>query len=465
MGCNALDRTRALARRWRLAACLAVLLGLWVPAGAAAQRAADEAELRARIDRLIVQLDDDKFQTRENAQKELLEIGGAAAEKLAIAAKDISLERSQRAAKLLREIRRSDLGLRHVMTLEAAELGGAVNLVLSPDGKFLYAPGWRAKSISIFRRDEVTGGLARHGTLFDRDRLAGVVHVRLSPDGKLAVATSFSSKSVCLFSRNAENGSLTLLSTRTPDAAAPMEWPTDSVFSTDSRFVYTVDDSSSAVFVFQVVDGKRLDFVERFEGRDGCLVGTRGIAVHPNGKTVLATATRARTLCVLDRDPATGRLAVRQVLTNGRDGVKGLAGAVGIECSPDGKFVYTTSGRFNGDQAVGAWKVAPDGSLTVLQEFLNDAGDLRDFTGGNDLRLSPDGRQLYASGTTSCGLACFGRDPATGKLEYLTTLRNEATGLGSQLGANGLACSSDNRFVYLALEDAGAISVFERTLP
>src|SRR5205823_12512554 len=105
-----------------------------------------------------------------------------------------------------------------------------------------------------------------------------------------------------------------------------------------------------------------------------------------------------------------------------------------------------------------------DGKLSLVQEFISEKSELRAFTGGNQLVLSPDESRLYASGTTSCSLACFRRNAASGKLEFLATLQNESTGVGATLGANGIACSPDGRIVYVALEEAGAISVFERVM-
>jgi sugar lactone lactonase YvrE len=156
---------------------------------------------------------------------------------------------------------------------------------------------------------------------------------------------------------------------------------------------------------------------------------------------------------------------MRQVLADEQDGVRGLAGAMGSVVSRDGKFVYTTSGRFAGDNAVGVYQVGADGKLTVLQEFINEQSDIKDFTGGNQLTLSPDETRLYASATTSCSLACFRRDPVSGKLTYMASIRSEATGAGTGLGANGVQCSKDGRFLYLALEELGAVTVFERSQP
>jgi sugar lactone lactonase YvrE len=104
----------------------------------------------------------------------------------------------------------------------------------------------------------------------------------------------------------------------------------------------------------------------------------------------------------------------------------------------------------------------------VLQEFINEESELKDFKGGAvGLTISPDGTRFYASGAKSRSLACFDRDPVNGKLSYVATLKSPVTGNNEKraenLGANGIAFSSDGRFLYLALEDGGTISVLERT--
>src|SRR5438874_1517007 len=94
-------------------AIAAVFLLEAVAPWARAQQAEAQAALTARIDRLIRQLDDEKFEVREKAETELAAIGEPALSKLTTAAKDPSAERSQRAAKILKELRRASVGLRH----------------------------------------------------------------------------------------------------------------------------------------------------------------------------------------------------------------------------------------------------------------------------------------------------------------------------------------------------------------
>jgi hypothetical protein len=78
---------------------IGVFVFLVLPSLAWSQQSDSSAALAARIDRLIQQLDDDKFEVREKAEAELAAIGEPALAKLTVAAKDASAERSQRAAK------------------------------------------------------------------------------------------------------------------------------------------------------------------------------------------------------------------------------------------------------------------------------------------------------------------------------------------------------------------------------
>jgi len=450
----------------RLGCSIAVLV-FAISSAASAQQGQNPAELATRIDRLIQQLDDDTFAVREKAQAALAEIGEPALDQLTAAAKSSSAERSKRAARVLAGLREAGLGLRYLTTVQSPGLQGAVTVALSPDGKFAYVPGFQAGAINAFRRDVASGALEPLPTLADPEQLGGVITVRLSPVSNLAVAAAYSSKSIALLKRNATTGLLSIESVRKNDPAGglTLDWPINANFSTDGKFVYGLDDRAATVVVFRVEDGPRLSLVEIFAGAEKCFAGARGITAHPDGKTLYVSSRRPGTLSVLDRDPASGKLALRQVLRDGQDGITGLAGTNGTCVSRDGKFVYAISGRFEGANAIGVYRVGEDGKLNLLQEFLNDASDLTNFTGGNALTISPDGLHLYATGTRSCSLVSFKRDPVTGKLTHFATFQNEATGVGTGLGASGVEVSPDGRFLYLALEDGSAVSVFERILP
>ena len=127
---------------------------------------------------------------------------------------------------------------------------------------------------------------------------------------------------------------------------------------------------------------------------------------------------------------------------------------------PDGKHVYVSSGRFQGDNAVAAYRLDAKGHLELLQEFQNGEGEFAGFEGGNDLAISPDGLNVYAAGTRSGSVACFRRDPETGKLTILETIADG--GEAAEFSATGVCVSRDGKFVYVPTEDKKAISVFKR---
>jgi len=132
-----------------------------------------------------------------------------------------------------------------------------------------------------------------------------------------------------------------------------------------------------------------------------------------------------------------------------------------VVCSRDGEFVYTTSGRFDGDSGLSAFRRKATGELQLVGELLADEGDLSKFIGGNRLVLSPDERNIYAVATRSGVVACFSRDLKTGQIK-LAQIFGSSPETGPVAGAAGISISPDGKFVYIAAEEPGAISIYRR---
>jgi 6-phosphogluconolactonase (cycloisomerase 2 family) len=359
---------------------------------------------------------------------------------------------------------KGDGRLRLVESVPRDDLTAVTGLSIGPDGKFLYAASFQSASATVFARDPMAGTLDHRQTTTSGEILAGTTSLTVSPDGRFAIASAFQSRTVVLYLRDATTGELTLSDVaRDGERGVRLDRPFRTAVSPDSRSAYVVDEGRNggqgAVVAFSV-GGVRLEFVGRDEGRDGCYLGARGLAIHPDGRTLFVACSETGTVVVTDRDEKTGMTSVRQVIKDGEGDAHGLAGAFGVALSADGRFVYVCSGRFGGDDGVSAFRLVSDGRLAFVQEFLNGDGDLRGFEGGNQLTVSPDGLNLYAVATRSGTVASFRRDPATGKLNYLQTLADGGAGEGN--GAAGVAVSPDGRFVYVATEDKKSISVFER---
>lgn len=455
---------------WRqtIASAAALIIVGGLIGKAIAQPAESPAADASQVDQLIEQLRDNNNDIRDNATRALIKIGAPAVAKLTKLADDKTQPPSDLALVILRAISRDGVGLKFVSQVKHEGLQGTVTLALSPDGKFVYSPGHIAASVNVFSRNSLTGELQHRQSLVDTAVMDGVVTLHLNSNAKYAVAAACRSKSVLLFRRDERSGELTLLSMRRSEPLRELErmvWPIGAIFSTDDKFVYAIDDRAGLVITFKIDEQHELKLVEIFEGEEFCFNGARGIATSPDGKTLYVNSHRSGTLVVLNRDQTTGKVSIRQIVRDGENGVRGLAGTIHSCVSSDGKFVYTTSGRFEGDDAVSVFQVGADGKLTVLQEFL-DGEDLKNFTGGAvGLAISPNGTRLYAAGAKSRSLACFQRDPKSGKLTFLATLQSQGTGEEADLGANGIETSSDGKFLYLALENASAISVFDLTIP
>ena len=97
--------------------------------------------------------------------------------------------------------------------------------------------------------------------------------------------------------------------------------------------------------------------------------------------------------------------------------------------------------------------------MKLVQELVNDEGELNDFRGGNEIIVSPDGKNVYAVASKSSTLACFAREKETGTLKLIETILDDNNRLKA---AAGLCVSADGKFVYVAAEQGNAISIFRR---
>lgn len=362
--------------------------------------------------------------------------------------------------------------LTHVATVRRNDLSGVNSAAISHDGKFLYSTSWKADSINVFRRDAETGVLTHVDTLTSDRDLRGTTSICLSPDGKYAVAAAFQSKTVVLLRVDPKTGKLRMtdVSREGENGVRGLVFSIAAEFSPDSKFVFTSDPkgaglsgvTTGATTVFRVTGSGKLRFVESNPGNEQCFAGIRWITVHPDTGTLYATCNKANTLVVAQPDESTGRIELIQVVRDNLDAA-GLQGAMTSALSPDGRFLYTSSGRFEGDTAIGVYSLVKDGRVMLLQELSGDTGELPDFQGSNSIKVTPDGLNVYAAGTRSKSFVCLQRDPETGLLNCLETIHDGTPDeVSMRAGAAGIAISPDSKFVYVMVEDAGMIQIYRR---
>ena len=335
-------------------------------------------------------------------------------------------------------------------------LRSATSVCITRDGKFLYAAAFNSSTVAAFKRDAASGKIENDASM-ETPELAAAVSIVLSADDQFAAVSAFRANAVSLFKRDAATGELIFLDAaiQGKDGAAGLTFAIDALFSPDNHFLYSA--SATGVGIFRI-EKEKLVFVNE-ETVGGQLENVRGMALSPDGAILYATGADSNTVAVFRRDKENGKLEKLQVLTDGEDGNDELEGAFRVACSPDGKHVYISSGRFSGDQAISVFATQSDGKLKLIEEHVNGVGGFTGFKGGNTIVVSPDGSLVYAVGTMSDTLVRFRRDEATGKLTFL----------GSQMvgdfvtpGACGLTFSPDGKFVYVADEMSSSIVVFKQ---
>ncbi len=260
------------------------------------------------------------------------------------------------------------------------ELDSVVTAVISPDGKFLYASSWKLGAVLTFARDQQTGKLDLKQTVIDPENLAGVTGLALSPDGLQAVAVAFRSKTAVLYyARSGERppqppGYRARRRCRSP-AGFPDRCGLLPRFEGDQRDRRRGPRRGRPGVRGLVPRRRRQAGRRRHRCRQGgCYAGARGLAFHPDGKSLFVASSRAGSLVVADRDPVAGWTKVRQVIKDEERDVHALAGAMGVVVSRDGRTVYVTSGRFDGDNAVSAFRLGTNGRLALIQEMVNGQG-------------------------------------------------------------------------------------------
>jgi 6-phosphogluconolactonase (cycloisomerase 2 family) len=327
-------------------------------------------------------------------------------------------------------------------------------VIISSDGKFVYAAAFGGNTVSTCQRDPETGLLQPTDVLTD-PALGSVAFLCFSNDEKYVAACAFSS-ALTLFKRDPTSGRLDILDS-TNEGEGTGKGLTSVIaacFSPRGDFIYT--GSLDGLSVFQIKEDK-LKFVQSTDA-GGKLSAVRAVTRSPNGEWIYAAAMNSGTLGVLQRDSDSGLVTVAQILSNKESGTKSLDGAFRTVVSSDGKFVYVSSGRFRGDQAVSAFSVAQDGQLQLLQEFVSGTGNFVEFNGGNSLALAPDGKTLVVLASLSDRLFRFDRDLSSGKLTYVGS---QQVGTLAVPGSAGLCFSPDGRFLYVADEGSSAIVVYE----
>jgi fibronectin-binding autotransporter adhesin len=216
----------------------------------------------------------------------------------------------------------------------------------------------------------------------------------------------------------------------------------------------------------------------------GPFMGSRAIAVSPDGRNVYVASSKSDAIAVFRRNGKTGTLKQSQgragcVAHKGAEGcgpALGLIGPNSVAVSPDGKFVYATSREgasvtsFARNEKTGALKQLPpssSGCISGLPIPFCTAG--RALSGPDVVVVSPDGNNVYVGSFFGNAIVSFARNPESGALTQLEgtagciAAATSGCAAGIALGSiEGLAVSPGGATVYAAAALSNAVDVLYR---
>ncbi|HTT94759.1 MAG TPA: hypothetical protein VMF55_08800 [Solirubrobacterales bacterium] len=218
-------------------------------------------------------------------------------------------------------------------------------------------------------------------------------------------------------------------------------------------------------------------------------VGSRAIAVSPDGRNVYVAASGADAIAVFDRNPVTGALTqprgrrgcVAAVVGTAKGescGVAiGLIGPNSVQVSPDGRTVYATSRTgssittFHRNGKTGALTQLPPGASGCISGQAIPGCTLgRALKWPDVVVVSPDGGNVYVGDFAGSGVISFSRARGSGALTQLAGTAGCITEAGAEGCAKGLrmdhvegmAINSRGSTVYAAAPFSNAIDILQR---
>lgn len=293
-------------------------------------------------------------------------------------------------------------------------LGSAEAVAIDDQGKYLYVVGNSDDAVAVFERDEMTGMLSAVQVVMDGtngvENLNGASDVLLSPDGQHLYVTSFWDNSINVFEVDPMTGMITFLE----------------VHTNDLNGITTMD-------------------------------GANGIAISPDGQTLLVTSFWDNGLVSFNRNTTSGSLTLSQQFTDGQNGIDGLARPASVTFNASGDLIYLAS---NFDDAISIFgNDVVMGEITYLNTVFNNQDEVIGLQGIEDLIINPTGDKLFAVSSEDNALVTFAIDENSGGLTFESMMTNDTDADGLE-GASSIAMSEDGLFLYTTSIIDDAVSVF-----
>lgn len=348
-------------------------------------------------------------------------------------------------------------------------LEGALALDLSPDGQVLYVAGSYENAVAVLGRSDSTGLLSFYEVQRDGtsgvDGLANVTSVVMTADGKHVYAAGSFEPAVAIFGFDIFSSGLDYLQRvlQEPNPLPPFSLIRLTVAAfPDSSQVFVTNSYQSTLSVYDRDSGTgalSLDTLLADGAGVRAMRGAQSVVASPDGKHVYAMGSQGSLISSFARDAGTGGLGfLATVGAYGEDPHAIVPNYRTGAMSPDGNSLYET--RWRDDAITFYARDSATGNLAGVGGV--DDSLIPAMTGPEELELSADGENAYAVGGRGVEgwVMAFTRNPVTGALSHLQTL--DEVDRPELNFANSIAVPVDGNHVYVAPRSYAGLSVFWR---
>lgn len=339
---------------------------------------------------------------------------------------------------------------------KAIGLDGPNSIAISSDGASVYVTSRASNSVTAFHRNKKTGalrqlpgafgcisGLPLPGCAAGRALVAPDVVV-VSRDGKNVYAGSFLGNAVAVFARDPASGAIAqpggsggCIAEATSGCATAIALgaPEGMAISANGANVYVAGATSSSIAVLQR-DAATGALAQATDG-SGCVVdapltgcatgfqlnGANALALSPNGKDLYATSlfdnsvtsfSRGSTGAIAQKEKSAGCLVYLRSI--GCSFGRALIAPEGIDVAPDGANVYVASFRSGALDVLGRTREGgavaqlPNAAGCLAPRSLPGCTVARALRGVSSVAVSPDGRNVYSTAFASNAVDVFRRN-------------------------------------------------------
>ncbi|MBM80497.1 MAG: 6-phosphogluconolactonase [Planctomycetaceae bacterium] len=294
-------------------------------------------------------------------------------------------------------------------------------LALSPNRKFLYSihaekfGGKDNEHVAAYRIVSDDGKLE----LINRESALGTAACYLDVDqtGKTVVVANYSTGSVASLPVK-EDGSLAKAvsfvqhkgsSVNTRRQTAPHAHSI--VVGPKNGFVYAADLGTDQVLSYRL-DAKSSKLTvnsQPFE-KTPAGAGPRHLTFHPNGKFMYVVNELTNSVTRFDYNAKSGHLKQLETISTLPKDFDGTSYCADLKITPDGRFLYATN---RGHDSIASYEIAKDGKLSLLA-INKSLGK-----GPQNLAITPNGKLLICANMAGSNVVVFRIDSKTGGINSL----------------------------------------------